>query len=454
MSGHRNFKEPMAELSPERRARVKAEADDLNREYASSQIRQLKGSEEMRRMSKMYEPLVAVVVLGMLFAGCGPSGDELFRQAQEAMKHKDKELAAQLVLKAADKGCLEAMLSAGVIYIHGEGIEPNKELGFSMIRKAAEAGYPDAMYALGMCYGDGTGTTKDVDKARYWKKLAFDKDSPIAMFDMASEVCSETKLKSIRSSSEKTVSFPSKDKSLMAQAVKAFKRLVEEERFTNRVDVAQVYCKLGEIYAEGLAINQDTQAAISYYEKAIGLGNKWAMRELGTIYCEGKICERDYDKGVPLLQKYLGREENYWILQQLGLAYVDQDWSSADFGKAKDYFERAVYQHDNSDERGESDLVIRNSLYWLGRILMFEDELYRDDAKGIKYLKRAAEAHSSEAKYFLAAAYCDGIGVKKDLEKAYDLSGSAKYADDKTIAAEAKKLHDQLGKQLHPYLYR
>ena len=47
MSGHRNFKELVAKMSPERRARVKerrarvkAEADELHREYLLSQIRQ------------------------------------------------------------------------------------------------------------------------------------------------------------------------------------------------------------------------------------------------------------------------------------------------------------------------------------------------------------------------------------------------------------------------------
>ena len=33
MSGHRNFKELVAKMSPERRARVKAETDDLHRAY-------------------------------------------------------------------------------------------------------------------------------------------------------------------------------------------------------------------------------------------------------------------------------------------------------------------------------------------------------------------------------------------------------------------------------------
>ena len=43
MNGHRNFNELLAKMSPERRARVKAEADDLHREYVLSQIRQQVG---------------------------------------------------------------------------------------------------------------------------------------------------------------------------------------------------------------------------------------------------------------------------------------------------------------------------------------------------------------------------------------------------------------------------
>jgi len=43
MSGHRNFNELLAKMSPERRARIKNEADDLHREYVLAQIRQQVG---------------------------------------------------------------------------------------------------------------------------------------------------------------------------------------------------------------------------------------------------------------------------------------------------------------------------------------------------------------------------------------------------------------------------
>jgi len=40
MSGHRNFNELLAKMSPERRARIKNEADNLHRDYVLAQIRQ------------------------------------------------------------------------------------------------------------------------------------------------------------------------------------------------------------------------------------------------------------------------------------------------------------------------------------------------------------------------------------------------------------------------------
>ncbi len=400
---------------------------------------------------------LVVICLGWLLVGCGPSGDELFRQAQEAAENKDKELSVELVLKAAEKGCFDAMIIAGGIYIHGEGVEPNKELGFSLIRKAAEAKHPDAMFVLGKCYENGTATDKDPDKARYWKNQAFEADSPLAMNAVAEKIYHEISYasitKRIRANDDNQVSYSGKEKESMALAVKVFKRLVEEDRFTNKVDVAHIYQCLGEIYTKGMAVNQSTRAGISYYEKAIKLGSKMAMGDLGYIYCEGEVCEKDYDKGVPLLRKSLTGRNDVRVLGLLGKAYADPEWALSDLDTAKKYFTDAIYQHDNSDDDHKSDFEIKESLYWAGRILVFEDKKYRDEDRGIKYLKRAAKAGCNEASYFLAVAYCDGIGVEKDLVEAYSLVISAKFSRDKEIAAEAQKLYDQIRKKRYPSLY-
>ena len=44
----------------------------------------------MNTRNGSYKAIGMIFVLGMLVSGCGPSGDELFRQAEEAAKNKDK----------------------------------------------------------------------------------------------------------------------------------------------------------------------------------------------------------------------------------------------------------------------------------------------------------------------------------------------------------------------------
>ena len=46
----------------------------------------------MNARNGSYKTLGMIFVLGMLVSGCGPSGDELFRQAQEAVKNNNEEL--------------------------------------------------------------------------------------------------------------------------------------------------------------------------------------------------------------------------------------------------------------------------------------------------------------------------------------------------------------------------
>lgn len=53
MSGHRNFNELRAKMSPERRARIRAEADELHREYVLSQIPQQAGFTQVEMAERL-----------------------------------------------------------------------------------------------------------------------------------------------------------------------------------------------------------------------------------------------------------------------------------------------------------------------------------------------------------------------------------------------------------------
>lgn len=57
--------------------------------------------------------------------------------------------------KAADQGSSEAQYNLGVIYEHGEGVEPDEVEAYHWYRKAAEQGEVAAQYNLGVIYQKG-----------------------------------------------------------------------------------------------------------------------------------------------------------------------------------------------------------------------------------------------------------------------------------------------------------
>ena len=78
--------------------------------------------------------------------------------------------------KAAEKNNPEAMVSIGVCYHLGKGVEKNLKEAVKWFRKAADLGNDDAMRNLGRCYEKGEGVEKNIDQAVYWYKKGADKN--------------------------------------------------------------------------------------------------------------------------------------------------------------------------------------------------------------------------------------------------------------------------------------
>lgn len=75
-----------------------------------------------------------------------------------------------------------SLFCLGAYYYFGFGdIKKNKRKAFELIKAAAEKGHIAAIYDLGAnFYYNGNGTTKDLDKARYYLRLAADSNLPRA----------------------------------------------------------------------------------------------------------------------------------------------------------------------------------------------------------------------------------------------------------------------------------
>ena len=85
------------------------------------------------------------------------------------------------------------------------------------------------------------------------------------------------------------------------------------------------YCNLGNMYDEGLGVNQDYKKAVEYYQKACDLGDSGAYCNLGVMYSSGLGVAVDKNKALQLYKKScdMGNEQgcrNYRILKnQMGL---------------------------------------------------------------------------------------------------------------------------------------
>lgn len=54
------------------------------------------------------------------------------------------------------------------------------------------------------------------------------------------------------------------------------------------------------------------------------------------------------------------------------------------------------------------------------------DGVSQDDTKGIAYLKKSAKNNHAKGQYYLGGMYYLGVGVKRHLKTAYDLTGLKK----------------------------
>ncbi|PKC05161.1 HCP-like protein [Rhizophagus irregularis] len=91
----------------------------------------------------------------------------------ESPPNKDK--IAELFKEVADNEANEfpeAKVRYGDCLYHGKGVDQNFSEALKYFEKAAEDGFKVAMYNAGNMYYNGIGCTKDIEKAKYYLKLA------------------------------------------------------------------------------------------------------------------------------------------------------------------------------------------------------------------------------------------------------------------------------------------
>jgi uncharacterized protein len=240
-----------------------------------------------------------------------------YDEAEQALRDKNYEKAAQLFKEAAAAGDANAMNMVGVLYYHGHGVTQDNVQAHQWFEKAANAGNTNAMCNLGALYAEGKGVAQDFQHALWWYQKAATAGNASGMYNVGASYLNGTGV--ARDSQE---------------ASKWFQKAADAG------DVRAMYT-LGTLYSRGEGVPLDIQRTLQWFHKAADAGSANAMYALGLTYMQGRGVSRDYQEAW---QWYLkaANAGHAGAMFQLGVFCENGYGVPKDHQKARDWYQKAA----------------------------------------------------------------------------------------------------------------
>lgn len=208
---------------------------------------------------------------------------------------------------------------------------------------------------------------------------------------------------------------------------------------------APALTNLGQSYSAGEGVEKDPEKFLELTKKAVDLNYPLAMSNLGHTYLRGSIVDRDTEKGMELMQRSAdlncaGAHSNLGAYYHMG-----QYGYKRDMEKAELYYRKALAQHQYQvvpwligviqSKRPVSKYQVElTEVYETGALggdhhseamyglkLMWGNGVKMDHKKGIKWLRKSADAGHVTGQFRLAMMYSRGRGVKQNFPEAVRL---------------------------------
>lgn len=273
-------------------------------------------------------------------------------------------------------------------YYEGDGVEKDLKQAIHWYTKAADADHTMAQLTLGLCLLLRR-DSGDFDQASHWLGVADKKGF------VPSEMMS-------------TIADAFREGNYYDEALYWYTKGAEQ-------GVAEAQYKLGLNYIADIIVRTDYKKAAHWFEKADKQGYADAHERYGySLYAVGNSyfygwngyaedeveAVKWYEKSA--LSGYAGGQ------RKLGCCYLHGEGVRQNYETAIHWLKKAVEQDDPEAKT------------LLGCMYVYGDHLPEDEGKGFRLIKEAAEAKEPDEDAFvlLGTCYCDGIGVRQDLDKA------------------------------------
>ena len=248
--------------------------------------------------------------------------------------------------KSANAGDIAAMSKLGEAYLWGwvgtnfgttwDPAKRDRQKARKWLEKAAENGNIDAMKSLGQMmymYENSPDDEEFAKKVIEWLEEAAENDNRDAMAFLGSMYLYGN--------------FPDKEES-------GKKSIAWYEKAAGKGDRDAMY-SLGLGYANlahgyGFSEEKDIHKAIEWFEKAFDAGEQWAIRHLFRIYEEEDSPEKNEEKALQCIDKYIAFLNNANIYKpreaslflDVGVMYLRGFYLAVDWEKAEEWFNKSV----------------------------------------------------------------------------------------------------------------
>lgn len=323
--------------------------------------------------------------------------EELFEQNKDSYIDIDTDnenvKEFQIFSNEAQKGDSTALFNLGLMYSRGQGCHQNNIKAAEFYNRAAALGNLKAQLNLANMYLKGNGIPEDISKAAILYELTASKGNIKSQYNLG-------------------VMYLNGDNFIQSYSKAIY--YLEKAASQNHSNAQLI---LGFMYDHGEGVLVNKNRAIDLYKKSAENHHPYAYYNLALIYHKGEpgIIEKDIMKAI----KYYSLAAEYgigWAMFNLGLLYSLGDGVEIDQNKAMYFFEMA------------SNQSYPEAQVNLGIIYYNKGESYKKEAS--KFFKKAANQNIPEAQFNLGYMYDEGIGVKKNPQKAVNYY---KLASDQNI---------------------
>jgi len=318
-----------------------------------------------------------------------------YHAAIELLTHMDLfneeeiESAKTAVIRAADAKYYPAVMLVAKNYAGEEGVTQlglprDRSLSLEYLLHAAEQNDIASQFAVATALKLGHGIQQDYGQAFQWFSRA------VALGDLQSKL--------------EVAKMHILGRGVDVSASIGYELIVEcvEAKYV------PAYSYMGDCYAHGYHVQQDSAKAFEWYMKGAQEGDSVAEFKVGLAYSEGTGVELDEAKSIEWFLKSAdkGNSDAESFLGEL--YYYGRGGVERNPEKALQFTRRAA-------EKGNP-----LAMYSLGRCYAQGQIVEQDDSMAFEWYLKAAEIGDAHAQVAVGLHYLKGAGVPQDLERAYD----------------------------------